>query len=137
MPRFVKGSPAAKAHMAKIRKAKQTGTSDKKIDRTKQAKPVGKRTSANGKVYYETRANRSDKGKFLGVDDNINSDILNQYLDTISKIEKYEKMLIFNKDNYKKASDIISKNHYKYIINLCIKYIKELKQQKIELKKLM
>ncbi|MFP4457149.1 MAG: hypothetical protein ACLFPS_05760 [Clostridia bacterium] len=34
---------------------------DKKIDRARKALAPGKRISKTGKVYWETRANRSDK----------------------------------------------------------------------------
>lgn len=46
---------------------KQTGTSNIAFDKRHQALPAGKRTSASGKVYYESRANRSDAGKLLGI----------------------------------------------------------------------
>jgi hypothetical protein len=47
--------------------AKQTGTSNKAKDLQRKAKAPGKRTSAKGKVYTETRKNRSDKpGSMLG-----------------------------------------------------------------------
>ena len=46
---------------------KQTGTSNIIFDKRRQALPAGKRTSKDGNVYYESRANRSDAGKFLGV----------------------------------------------------------------------
>ncbi len=87
-----KGSKEAKAFMAKIRAAKgkkkviakkktatkkvvakksvvkkQTGTSNIAKDKKIQAKAPGKRKSASGKTYYESRANRSDKGKLLGI----------------------------------------------------------------------
>ena len=35
------------------------------IDRLFQALPPGKRTSASGRVYYERRANRSDRGRLV------------------------------------------------------------------------
>jgi len=41
--------------------AKQTGKSNKAKDLQRKAKAPGKRTSAKGKVYTETRKNRSDK----------------------------------------------------------------------------
>jgi hypothetical protein len=41
--------------------AKQTGTSNKAKDLQRKAKAPGKRTSAKGKAYTETRKNRSDK----------------------------------------------------------------------------
>jgi hypothetical protein len=65
---------------SKTKKAvkKQTGTSVKYYDKLHQAKPVGKRTTKNphkyrGKTirksttYTESRANRSDKGRLLGI----------------------------------------------------------------------
>lgn len=36
-------------------------------DKRYQAKKPGKRKSASGKTYYESRPNRSDKGKMLGI----------------------------------------------------------------------
>lgn len=50
--------------------AKQTGTSSKFYDKLYQAKPPGKRKTKWGTTYYESRANRSDKGVLLGVDTN-------------------------------------------------------------------
>lgn len=46
---------------------KQTGKTDKKRDKLFQAKKPGKRKTAWGSTYYESRANRSDKGKLLGI----------------------------------------------------------------------
>ena len=51
----------------KIVAKKQTGKTKIAIDKKLQAKPVGKRISKSGNVYYEARANRSDKGRLLGV----------------------------------------------------------------------
>ena len=43
---------------------KQTGKTSKSVDKLRKALLPGKRISKNGKVYYESRANRSDvKGK--------------------------------------------------------------------------
>lgn len=47
-------------------KKRQTGSTHLREDKQKQALPPGRRTSKNGKVYYERRANRSDVGKLLG-----------------------------------------------------------------------
>lgn len=46
-------------------KKHQTGSTHIAEDKKHRAKKPGKRTSANGKVYYERRANRSDVGKLL------------------------------------------------------------------------
>ena len=54
---------------------RQTGTSNIALDKLRKAKPAGKRTSANGNVYYEYRANRTDTGRFLGVSNNASSKI--------------------------------------------------------------
>ncbi len=63
-----KRTAAKKKPASKVKKApKQTGSSDRFLDKLVQAKPVGKRKSASGKTYYEYRANRSDKGKLLGI----------------------------------------------------------------------
>ncbi len=42
------------------RKDHQTGTSDLKRDRARKAMPSGKRRSKTGKIYWESRKNRSD-----------------------------------------------------------------------------
>ncbi len=38
----------------------QTGKSNKKRDKSRKALPPGKRRSKTGKIYWESRANRSD-----------------------------------------------------------------------------
>jgi len=65
----LKGSIEAKLKMANLRARKKTqnGTSDLKIDKKVQALPVGKRTSPKGSIYYEYRANETDKGRLLGI----------------------------------------------------------------------
>jgi cation transport regulator ChaC len=44
-----------------LRVLKQRETSNTKIDSTRKARLPGKRVSKTGKVYWETRKNRSDK----------------------------------------------------------------------------
>lgn len=52
---------------AKPAAKKQTGTSNKARDIKRTAKAPGKRKSASGRTYYESRKNRSDKpGQLLG-----------------------------------------------------------------------
>lgn len=53
--------------MKKKSEKRQTGTSVKSKDKLYKALPPGKRISASGRTYYERRANRSDKGKLLGI----------------------------------------------------------------------
>lgn len=105
MAKLVKGSKAAKEFMAKIRAKKisvgkvsskyQTGTSNKKRDKKIQAKPPGKRivkTAGKSHVYYERRANRSDKGRLLGIS-NIGKNIGNipkpNDVDAVREIELF------------------------------------------------
>ena len=52
----------AKRRMLKVSK-RQTGKSITKIDKKRNALAPGKRVSSSGKVYYESRRNRSDKSK--------------------------------------------------------------------------
>ena len=65
-----KSKAAKKKTVAKIVKKKtikQTGTSNKAYDKRFSAKPPGKRKSKSGNIYTENRANRSDKGRLLGI----------------------------------------------------------------------
>lgn len=61
----VKKPAAVKKTSTKKSPLRQTGSSNKKFDKLVQAMKPGKRTSAAGNVYYERRADRSDKGKKL------------------------------------------------------------------------
>lgn len=45
--------------------ARQTGKSNIIADKRRRAKKPGRRVSASGKVYYESRRNRSDIGRYL------------------------------------------------------------------------
>jgi hypothetical protein len=81
-------------------KNKQTGTSNKPIDKTRHALPPGKRISKLGKPYYEYRQRHTDKpGTMLGIE-GIKKDLTNKLLhaqkcaaDYLSKIA-YEKSIM-------------------------------------------
>ena len=61
--------------------AKQTGTSNKAKDLQRKAKAPGKRTSAKGKVYTETRKNRTDKpGTMLGQKNTIDRNLVEEVI---------------------------------------------------------
>lgn len=68
-----------KKKAAPKRKAAKKKLNNKDYDKRFQAQKPGKRTSASGNTYYESRANRSDRGKLLGFNDitltRINNDI--------------------------------------------------------------
>jgi hypothetical protein len=74
-PKKVVAKKIVKKSAPKKAVKRQTGTSNIALDKLRKAKPAGKRTSAEGNVYYEYRANRSDAGKFLGVSNNASSKI--------------------------------------------------------------
>ena len=61
----VKKPAAVKKTITKKNPLRQTGSSNKKYDERVSAMKPGKRTSASGGVYYERRADHSDKGKNL------------------------------------------------------------------------
>jgi hypothetical protein len=72
-----KATPKKKAAKKVVRKAAPKKKAVKRVvkkkltrldyDKRYQAKKPGKRTSASGNTYYENRANRSDRGKLLGI----------------------------------------------------------------------
>lgn len=54
--------------MAKAKKnAKKASSRSIKADKQRSAMKPGKRTSAEGNTYYESRGNRSDKNKKTGL----------------------------------------------------------------------
>lgn len=63
----IKKKAVKKVAVKKKAVKKQTGSSVKAKDKLYQAKLPGKRKTKSGSIYYEYRANRSDKGKLLGV----------------------------------------------------------------------
>lgn len=93
MPVPKKGSQAAKDKMAKLRSLKKTqnGSSNTAIDKKKQALPVGKRKSAAGKTYYEYRANRTDKGKLLGLGSVFDTTVIKEVDDLKKQYHKLAK----------------------------------------------
>ena len=74
-PKKVVAKKIVKKSAPKKAVKRQTGTSNIALDKLRKAKPVGKRTSKGGNVYYEYRANRSDSGKLLGVSNSVSSKI--------------------------------------------------------------
>ena len=75
--------------------AKQTGTTNKAVDIKRKAKAPGKRTSAKGKVYTETRKNRTDKpGTMLG-----QKNTIDRYL--------VEEVIIFAENDSKLYNDLM------------------------------
>ena len=50
-----------KSLMKNVKVLEQVGTSNKKRDQMRKALAPGKRISKTGKIYWETRSNRSDQ----------------------------------------------------------------------------
>jgi len=71
-----------KAAPKKVAKKKLT---PRDYDMRYSAKKPGKRTSADGNTYYESRPNRSDKGKLLGIGNVLNK---NQEIKRLSQLAK-------------------------------------------------
>lgn len=72
-----KGTAIGKTSKASTR---QTGSSNRSIDKKRKAKAPGKRKSASGKLYYERRKNRSDKPNTLSGAKSFISNTLKQQL---------------------------------------------------------
>jgi len=81
---------AAPKKAAAKKPLQQRGSSDIERDAERQALPLGKRKSASGKTYYETRANRTDltsgkkRGYMLGIGKIFDTDALMD-LDALKK----------------------------------------------------
>jgi len=130
----------AKKKVAKKKVAKKKLT---RIDYDKRysAKKPGKRKSATGKTYYENRANRSDKGKLLGmgkITDFLTNGILAKIKNAFYEINKAEKQLDYVNSQIKQFGNKITPEAKKSLINSreqLKKYIKENKTHTKELKK--
>ncbi len=90
-----KSAPKKKAAKKVLRKVIKKKAAPKKVakkkltprdyDKRYSAKKPGKRTSASGNTYYESRPNRSDKGKLLGIGNVLNK---NQEIKRLSQLAK-------------------------------------------------
>lgn len=83
---------------------RQTGTSVKRIDRQRKAKPPGKRKSKTGKTYYERRKNRSDvPGSITG----LKAAVRSRLKEKLSK-QLLQREMATTKTKRRKASKAIS-----------------------------
>jgi hypothetical protein len=90
-----KSAPKKKVAKKVVRKVVKKKATPKKVakkkltprdyDKRYSAKKPGKRTSASGNTYYESRPNRSDKGKLLGIGNVLNK---NQEIKRLSQLAK-------------------------------------------------
>jgi len=105
-------------------------------DKRYQAKKPGKPKSASGNTYYENRANRSDKGKLLGIGSVKN--MTDKYIKTLNEIYQYNKAInIIQNDMTRLNYSPMEKQRAKQTIANFKKIVKELKIHSKELKKLI
>jgi hypothetical protein len=125
----------AKKKVAKKVVKKKYGLNPKK-DKLYEAKKPGKRIAKkSGKTYYESRENRSDKGKLLGIG-NVNK-LLQDYRKIIQDIEGSQKIITILKESLKNAKR--DKVHPSAIANWKIgikRYTKLLSEYKTHAKEL-
>lgn len=133
---------ALKSSVGKVKKT-QTGTSNKKIDKRIQAKPVGKRKAASKTAkkpfYYEYRANRTDKGKLLGIEpqNKLQSEVAKLFTENAKRIANIEKTIANHSLAIKKPSNKIYLVQLKKQQIYNKKLLKEIKVHQSELKKLL
>jgi hypothetical protein len=129
----IKKKVAKKVVRKKVAKKKLSNID---YDKRYQAKKPGKRKSASGNTYYENRANRSDKGKLLGIGSVKN--MTDKYIKTLNEIYQYNKAInIIQNDMTRLNYSPMEKQRAKQTIANFKKIVKELKIHSKELKKLI
>ena len=135
-------APTKKVEKIIVKNVRQTGSSNTKYDKLKQALPVGKRKSASGKTYYEYRKDHSDAGVLLGVKKIMSyKDEIKKYVikldQCVIEINRVENDIIDLKNMIKTSKSLIQKKDDIKLLNNFKKYLIELKKHKTELKKLI
>jgi len=126
-----KAAPKRKAAVKKT--IKQTGTSNIFYDKLHQAKKPGKRTTSWGTTYYESRENRSDKGKLLGIGA-VNNTALDKFTKELKNLHHMEYMMT-KFENSKHLIPTKDKKKFNLEISKLKKLISEQKTHIRELKK--
>ena len=138
-----KSAPKKKAAKKVIRKETPKKVAKKKLtsrdyDKRYQALKPGKRVAyETGNVYYENRANRSDRGKLLGIESNLSMSLIKRLEDINKEIEKRQDVIanvIQNKTYFVNKN---GKSWYPKFMKLAKSHIAELKKHKTEIKKLV
>jgi len=106
-------------------------------DKRYQAKKPGKRKSATGKTYYENRANRSDRGKLLGIEKSSWS-LMTDLNGTLQKMHDTQSRInIYTNAIKNKNTSRYDKINIKQELKNCKIYLTELKTHFRELKKML
>ena len=128
-----KAAPKKKAAKKVVKKKVAKKVAKKKLtkadyDKRYQAKKPGKRKSATGKTYYENRANRSDKGKLLGIGA-LNIRMIDELREANNKLIKWNSAL-----NYLIKEKLSVSKGMKPVVSMDIKRVKDaIKEQKIHI----
>jgi len=135
----IKKKVAKKVVRKKVAKKKVAKKKLSRVDYDKryQAKKPGKRKSASGNTYYESRANRSDKGKLLGIESNLSMSLIKRLEDINKEIEKRQDVIANVIQNKAYFVNKNGKSWYPKFMKLAKGHIAELKKHKIEIKKLV
>jgi len=141
-----KATPKKKAVKKVVRKATPKKKAVKKVvkkkltrldyDRRYQAKKPGKRTSASGNTYYESRPNRSDRGKLLGIG-KISTQSLQAVKSAISRLNEYKTNLERTNNAIKMSKEYgFSKNYVLQLRNSKKRYMDLIKETKTHISQL-
>jgi hypothetical protein len=127
----VKKKSAPKKKVAKKVVKKKYGLNPKK-DKLYEAKKPGKRIAKkSGKTYYESRENRSDKGKVYGVGA-LNIRMIDELKEANNKLMKWNSAL-----NYLIKEKLLVSKGMKPVVSMEIKRVKDaIKEQKIHITQL-
>ena len=118
--------------------AKKKYVLNPKKDKLYSAKKPGKLVSKTGKTYYESRENRSDKGKLLGIGKVYDSNILKKLERSMDELNMANNQIILHRGNLKMGiKDKFVKKLNQDLVKKNIKLKKELTTHIKELKKLI
>ena len=105
-------------------------------DKRYQANKPGKRTSASGNTYYESRPNRSDRGKLLGIG-NVSTQSLQAVKSAISRLNEYKTNLERVVNSIKMSKEYgFSKNYVLQLRNSKKRYMDLIKETKTHISQL-
>jgi len=135
--KIVKKKTVKKA--AKKKTIKQTGGSNLLYDKRLQALKPGKRISKKGNKYTENRENRSDKGRLLGLNNNVVGKFfaLEEYKKKLAAIKNFENIILKIKSSLPTVKYKHSKDALKKELVYVKKMLAEYKTHARELKKLV
>jgi hypothetical protein len=137
-PKKKTAKKVAKNKIVKKKVVKKKYSLNKKKDKLYSAKKPGKRVSKTGKTYYESRENRSDKGKLLGIGKIYSSNIIKKLERSIDELNMANNQIELHRGNLKMGiKDLFTKKLNQDLVKKNMKLKKELTTHIKELKKLI